>query len=209
MSPHLNAIEEGQYAHIIRRNLIHRPHNFQPAKSIFLHNQEFKPHFYCASPSMKYMTEPAENMLSNVIEFPTFKEDGDEQVLDAGNLCHSDLALLKKNDPFMYYSIQGIRRKADVLDQDLRMSSLSVKSHIKAGRNSASRYVKRKTRISYESYFSFSPDDIAELHGPSAKRQRPSSSDVDELLHKNFGIQPPSSGDNDRMFEDMLNMSLR
>jgi hypothetical protein len=121
------------------------------------------------------------------------------------------LALLKKNDPFMYYSIQGIRSKADVLDQDLGMfmSSLSVNSHIKAGRKSASRYVKRKTRISYESYFSFSPDDIAELHGPSAKRQRPSSSDVDELLHKNFGIQPPSSGDNDRMFEDMLNTSLR
>jgi hypothetical protein len=165
------------------------------------------------SKSDKRMTAPVEStLLNNVIEFPTFKDDGDAQVLDAGNLCHSDLALLKKNDPFMYYSVQGMNRKANVVDQDLGMSSLSFKSNsIGATKKHVSRYVKRKTRISYESYFSVSLDDIAEIHGPSSKKQRQSSSDIDELIYQNFGIaQPPcSDSTNDSLFEDILNVASR
>jgi hypothetical protein len=124
----------------------------------------------------------------DVIAFPTFKsEQEDEHVLDTKNLCCSSLALLKKNDPFMYYSIKEVK-KMELSDEEPDMSSLNLdsKSPMKCKKLDSQRYVRRRTRISYERYIDLSLDSLDEIHGPSKKKQRPSSPDVEEfeLLYK-------------------------
>jgi hypothetical protein len=127
----------------------------------------------------------------DVIAFPTFKsEQENEHVLDTKNLCCSSLALLKKNDPFMYYSIKDVK-KMELSDEEPDMSSLNLDSKSPTKCNSSKkldshRYVRRRTRISYERYIDLSLDSLDEIHGPSKKKQRPSSPDVEEfeLLYK-------------------------
>ena len=161
----------------------------------------------------------------DLIHIPTFKrdEEEEEQVLDTRCLCHSGLVLLKKKDPFMFYSIPGMKNK-HVADENLDISSLELDS--KSSKESSlkpdsiPRYVKRRSRISYESCIIPSLDEISEIHGPSAKRRRLSSSGIEEKLYEKYGISrdmstqhqqnPPSNpGDSllDELFISMRNYS--
>jgi hypothetical protein len=87
----------------------------------------------------------------------------------------------------MYYSIKEVK-KMELSDEEPDMSSLNLdsKSPMKCKKLDSQRYVRRRTRISYERYIDLSLDSLDEIHGPSKKKQRPSSPDVEEfeLLYK-------------------------
>jgi hypothetical protein len=111
--------------------------------------------------------------------------------MDVSHLGYSGLHLLKKNDPFMYYSIPGAK---DVSEEHLdeMLPSLVIGSKENSSEEDTSRHrqnrrrsvsdshllVRRRSRISYEGY----PDvdlegvlqDISEMKSHVAKRRRSS-----------------------------------
>lgn len=189
----------------------------------YCHSEQLKNHIFESqekntsnSTSAEAAPEPVKSMPdSDIIVFPTFKDEEDEHIIDIEKLCNSELALLKKNDPFMYYSIQGMHYK-DASEWELDMSSLGLSTKMSncdadTRKHESTRYIKRKSCISYESYFSVTLDDIAEIQGPSAKKHRPSSPDVDVWLLGNLGIArpTPSSTDDDSIFDQILNSVAR
>lgn len=112
---------------------------------------------------------------------------GIEKVIDIASLCASELALLKKNDPFMYYSIPGAREETlthhepDITDLNLQENSSRPllnddkdQSQPCLGRRSSNArlLVKRKSRISHETHFSLVMQDVMELHSPLKKKRR-------------------------------------
>ena len=140
------------------------------------------------------------------IEIPTFKNYEDsEQVLDISCLSHSGLALLKKNDPFMFYSIPGMKTQT-TSDDNLDVSSLELNSKTPKKLSSPIPIrVKRRSRISYEKCFIPSFDEISEIHGPS-KRHKSSNAGIEETCNDKIDISrdpaiqqehtlPSSSGD--------------
>ncbi|KAL3791014.1 hypothetical protein HJC23_003003 [Cyclotella cryptica] len=124
------------------------------------------------------------------IKIPTdVKTIGNEKTIDVASLCASELALLKKNDPFMYYSIPGAREET-LIDHELDAINLNIeemrtspmlndnkdpsRSCLRHRSFNSHALVKRKSRISYETHFSLHLDDMVELHSPLKKKQRSS-----------------------------------
>jgi len=86
------------------------------------------------------------------IAVPTYSREpqAEPKEVDVGNLSVEDLQLLKEQDPFLYYSIPGVRR-AELHSQEVDMSKLLVDD--RSGRESSatsSTKVKRCTRLSFE-----------------------------------------------------------
>ncbi|KAK1746273.1 hypothetical protein QTG54_002880 [Skeletonema marinoi] len=79
---------------------------------------------------------------------PTFPDKKDEEELDLQSLTEEDLKLLKKTDPFLYYSIPGVNKAA---------LSLKKVDHSKA---SQSTKVTRKARLSFECHPSLAMDEL-------------------------------------------------
>jgi hypothetical protein len=78
---------------------------------------------------------------------PTFKEQRFTTTINTKDLeSTSDLAMLKKNDPFMFHSIPEVR-KAVIKGEDVNLSTLSASDH-----HSRSSIVERKSVISFESW---------------------------------------------------------
>jgi hypothetical protein len=92
---------------------------------------------------------------------PTFKEQRFTTTINTKDLeSTSDLAMLKKNDPFMFHSIPEVR-KAVIKGEDVNLSTLSASDH-----HSRSSIVERKSVISFESWdfdFELLLDDKVEL----------------------------------------------
>lgn len=109
-----------------------------------------------------------------------------EKAIDVASLCSSELALLKKNDPFMYYSIPGAREETmtshelDITDLNLhetRSRPLNDDKDqsqpcLRRSTSNANVLVKRRSRISYETHFSLVIDDMMKQNSPSKKKQR-------------------------------------
>ena len=86
------------------------------------------------------------------IVVPTYSQEpeAEPKEVDVGNLGVEDLRLLKEQDPFLYYSIPGVRR-SELHSQEVDMSKLLVDD--RSGRGSSatpSTKVKRCTRLSFE-----------------------------------------------------------
>lgn len=114
-------------------------------------------------------------------------------VMDVSHLGYSGLHLLKKNDPFMYYSIPGAQNM-DEQDLDKMLPTLVLGSNKPSSQDddvSARRYnrrrsvsdshllVRRRSRISYEGYpdvvlKNHLLDQMTELRSHEAKRRRSS-----------------------------------
>ncbi|KAL3791015.1 hypothetical protein HJC23_003004 [Cyclotella cryptica] len=124
-----------------------------------------------------------------------------DDVMDIGALCASELHLLKKNDPFMYYSIPGAKNPClteNDLDQLLpslvigssRSTLTSDSEHGEAQPRPRNRrrsmsdshlVVKRRSRISYESdMLETIIGEMGELEARHAKRRR--SSHCSEII---------------------------
>lgn len=114
-------------------------------------------------------------------------------VMDVSHLGYSGLHLLKKNDPFMYYSIPGASHGLSEEDLDMMLPSLvlgsrktsteddtsSLRNHNRRRSISDSHLlVRRRSRISYEDYPDVAVEklmeEIAELRSNVAKRRRSS-----------------------------------
>lgn len=141
------------------------------------------------TPSARCINMPAETKIPTGVPIATHHD-----MVDIGTLCASELHLLKKNDPFMYYSIPEARNSC-LTDMDDLLPSLVIDSSgptLTSGsekaqtlhrprnrRRSTSDFhlvVKRRSRISYESDMLESIiGDMSELEARHAKRRRSSS----------------------------------
>ena len=87
------------------------------------------------------------------IVVPTYSQEPETEPkeVDVGNLSIEDLQSLKEQDPFLYYSIPGVRR-AELHSQEVDMSKLLVDDRSGRGSSatSSSTKVKRCTRLSFE-----------------------------------------------------------
>ncbi|KAL7480519.1 hypothetical protein ACHAW6_006210 [Cyclotella cf. meneghiniana] len=134
-----------------------------------------------------------------------------DDFMDLGNLCASELHILKKSDPFMYYSIPGATNpRVSEQDLDTMLPSLVMGSSMPnlmcddeeqaqprhAPRNrrrsvsDSHLFVERRSRISYESHFDVVMENIigemGELQARYAncKRRRSSScSEIEDAHH--------------------------
>lgn len=109
---------------------------------------------------------------------------GSEKTIDISSLCSSELVLLKKNDPFMYYSIPGVReetltsRELDLTDLNLHetksrpLNDDDDQSQPCLQRSNTHSLVRRRSRISCEIHFGLVIDDMMKLYSPSKKKQR-------------------------------------
>ena len=129
-----------------------------------------------------------------------------DDVMDLGNLCASELHILKKSDPFMYYSIPGATNpKVSEQDLDTMLPSLVMGSSMPnlmyddneeaqprhAHRNrrrsvsDSHLFVERRSRISYESHFDVVMESIigemGELQARYTNCKRRRSSSCSEL----------------------------
>eukprot|EP00985_Skeletonema_marinoi_P000775 scaffold287_cov151-Skeletonema_marinoi.AAC.8 len=86
--------------------------------------------------------------LPATILVPTFPDKKDEEELDLQSLTEEDLKLLKKTDPFLYYSIPAVNKAA---------LSLKKIDHSKA---SQSMKVTRKERLTFECHPSLAMDEL-------------------------------------------------
>ena len=97
------------------------------------------------------------------IVVPTYSQEAETEPkeVDVGNLSIEDLQSLKEQDPFLYYSIPGVRR-AELHSQEVDMSKLLVDDrsgrgsscptarHEESEASTSSTKVKRCTRLSFE-----------------------------------------------------------
>ncbi|KAL7484703.1 hypothetical protein ACHAW6_011489 [Cyclotella cf. meneghiniana] len=96
---------------------------------------------------------------------PTFSNEAAPQELNITDLTSSDLAALKRNDPFMYYSIPSVKNAAlnckDVNASllNVSLSQYSTCSEIKSKENASTKYiVTRQRQLSVECH----PDVLTE-----------------------------------------------
>ncbi|KAL7480294.1 hypothetical protein ACHAW6_005989 [Cyclotella cf. meneghiniana] len=140
-------------------------------------------------------------------------------MMDLGSLSVSDLHLLKKHDPFMYYSIPGATNPRAEQNLDLMLPSLATgtsRSNLmsdteqdkprNAPRNrlrsvsDSSLFVERRTRISYESNLNDVMESIivemAELHAQNSNckmKRSASCSQVAQLQKEQDECRKPKS----------------
>jgi hypothetical protein len=81
---------------------------------------------------------------------PTFRPKAPEKQITVKDLSSQDLGELKKNDPFLYYSIPQVR-KAKFLQQD--QSSLQIQGD-------GAQKVTRQSRLSFECHGDLLLDDL-------------------------------------------------
>jgi len=150
-----------------------------------MNNNNFSP-----TPSAHSISRPAETQILTGVPISIHHD-----VMDIGTLCASELHLLKKNDPFMYYSIPGSRNSC-LTEQDMgdllpslvidssgsTLTSGSEKGQTRHRPRNRRRsisdshlFVKRRSRISYESDMLESiMGEMSELEARHAKRRRSS-----------------------------------
>ena len=97
------------------------------------------------------------------IAVPTYSREPqtEPKEVDVGNLSVEDLQLLKEQDPFLYYSIPGVRR-AELHSQEVDMSKQLLVDD-RSGRESSatsSTKVKRCTRLSFECHMDVLLEDF-------------------------------------------------
>ena len=112
-----------------------------------------------------------------------------------GELSWSQLALLKKKDPFMYFSITGAKEEV-LYDLERDISNLNfetAKPKLKLNTNDtsdSSKQVKRQSRISCESHFSIFFEDFTQYEDAQArKKRRTSTSEKEESVAGNVNCQ--------------------
>mmetsp|Transcript_8435 Transcript_8435/g.10647 ORF Transcript_8435/g.10647 Transcript_8435/m.10647 type:complete len:129 (+) Transcript_8435:100-486(+) len=88
--------------------------------------------------------------LPATILVPTFPDKKDEEELDLQSLTEEDLKLLKKTDPYLYYSIPAVNKAA---------LSLKKVDHSKASQSQSTK-VTRKARLSFECHPSLAMDEL-------------------------------------------------
>lgn len=81
----------------------------------------------CASDSSAIRLVDDKPIDGRSIVVPTSAQEpkAEPKEVDVGNLCVEDLLSLKEQDPFLYYSIPGVRR-AELHSQEVAMSKLLV-----------------------------------------------------------------------------------
>eukprot|EP00984_Skeletonema_dohrnii_P020684 scaffold10156_cov98-Skeletonema_dohrnii-CCMP3373.AAC.3 len=88
--------------------------------------------------------------LPATILVPTFPDKKDVEELDLQSLTEEDLKVLKKTDPFLYYSIPGVNKAA---------VSLKKIDHSKAWQSQSTK-VTRKERLTFECHPSLAMDEL-------------------------------------------------
>lgn len=74
--------------------------------------------------------------------------------IDIGNLSTEDLQSLKRDDPFLYYSIPAVRRAA------LNLEEPDVSALLSSGESTSTITVKRCTRVSFECHTDVLMEDL-------------------------------------------------
>ncbi|KAK1739606.1 hypothetical protein QTG54_009365 [Skeletonema marinoi] len=86
---------------------------------------------------------------ANAMNVPTATAEKDAKELDLHSMTEEDLKSLQKKDPFLYYSITGVR-EAEVSLQEVDLSKV-VQAATKVSRN---------TRVSFECHTSVVMDEL-------------------------------------------------
>jgi hypothetical protein len=96
-------------------------------------------------------------------------------VIDTSDLNDQDLDLLKKQDPFLYYSIPAVRTAAVVHSRDIDMSAIQGQD---------SRRVERQSRISFECHTDLLMGDLFETLDDMAGDRGERDLDFDSILRR-------------------------
>ena len=128
-------------------------------------------------------------------------------MMDVSNISHSGLHLLKKNDPFLYYSIPsaimtGVKDLNEIIPSlHLGTSERPQNKEPPSPKMQSSSLVRRRSRISYEYYpdvitGNTISDQMTELCSRTAKRRRSS--------HEKKSSPIKSNDYNSILFQDTL-----
>ncbi|KAL3776282.1 hypothetical protein HJC23_003152 [Cyclotella cryptica] len=151
----------------------------------------------------KKLTErfPSKTLFTTYRTVPTFPVKAPPREMDVEDLTNSDVAALKKSDPFMYYSIPSLR-SATLRGEDVNESAVlnlmprrgSKRSETESQRDVASkRTVSRRTRISAECHPDLLMEDIFPTGDFTSSFDKLKLDDDDAFdLYSFLGIDEPS-----------------
>ena len=147
----------------------------------------------------------SDNNVNNSSSLPSFhlvataapEEDRPKKILDTSELDEQDLEALKKQDPFLYYSIPAVWQ-ADIIhnsDVDIRAirgsGSQTSRRASAPGRmqsDESSTKVERKTRISFECHMDVLLEDLMDEFDDSFLQEFPEGAglDFEDLIFQQF-----------------------
>jgi len=118
-------------------------------------------------------------------------DEAPKRVIDTRNLSEEELNALRKQDPFLYYSIQSARRNAALRRNSADMTALRNQEKVARSRRAScpsrveSTMVERKSCISFERYTDLLLEDCmdeAELFGDGDGDDLDTDALFDQLL---------------------------